>query len=429
MEGEQREQHVHTRHRLAIATELHRLSRGEVHHVLREREAVAGRRLGLTLRIAHRAEEHLGARPDRTEDRLVRILQQELEEDEVVERALLPPCVRLVPAASGGGDGGRYGPLDGRFDLLPEHAPTLPAVRGIEAAGLLLNGHAMSKNTMKTFVLLAALGGLLVIGGSVLGGRGGMVIGLVIGLIFVGGSYWFSDKIAIRAAGAVPVTEAEMPDYYAIVRELTQRQDMPMPKLYVTPDMQPNAFATGRSPEHAAVAVTQGILQILDRDELRGVLAHEISHVRNRDILIGSVAAAVAMGITFLARMAMWGAMFGGGGRDDDDRGGNPIVLLAMMILAPMAAMVLQMALSRSREFEADRTGARLIGDGDALARALAKLERGAAAIPMDVQPAQASMFIVNPLTGRHVSFAGLFRTHPSTEDRVARLRSGEWRS
>ncbi len=287
----------------------------------------------------------------------------------------------------------------------------------------------MSKNTFKTFVLLAALGGLLVVGGSVLGGRNGMWIGLALGLVMVGGSYWFSDKLAIKAAGAVPVTEEEMPDYYAMVRDLTTRAGMPMPRLYVTPDAQPNAFATGRNPEHAAVAVTQGILDTLEPEELRGVLAHEISHVGNRDILIGSVAAAVAMGITFLARMAMWGAMFGGGGRDDDDRGSNPIVLIAMMILAPMAAMVLQMALSRSREFEADRSGARLLQTGDPLASALGKLERGAAAIPMNVQPAQASMFIVNPLTGRHVSFAGLFRTHPSTEDRIARLRSGEWQN
>ncbi|MBW3669443.1 MAG: zinc metalloprotease HtpX [Actinobacteria bacterium] len=241
----------------------------------------------------------------------------------------------------------------------------------------------------------------------------------------VGGSYWASDKIAIRMARAVPVTEAEMPEYYRIVRDLTQKAGMPMPKLYVTPDMQPNAFATGRNPEHAAVAVTQGILQICDWEELRGVLAHEISHVGNRDILIGSVAAAVATGISFIGNMLMWGAMFGGG--RDDDEGANPIALLAMAILAPMAAALLQMALSRSREFEADRTGARLIGDGEALARALLKLEEAAKRIPMNVQPAQAQKYIVNPLTGRKMSFANLFTTHPSTAERVARLRSGEW--
>ncbi len=282
----------------------------------------------------------------------------------------------------------------------------------------------MSKNTIKTYTLLAALGGLLMLIGSFFG-RGGLFIGLLLGLAFVGGSYWFSDRIAIRAARAVPVSEAEMPEYYRIVRQLTSEAGMPMPKLYITPDLQPNAFATGRSPDHAAVAVTRGILNILDWNELRGVLAHEISHVGNRDILIGSVAAAVAMGITFVARMAMWGAMFGGGGDDDNP---NPLALLAFAILAPLAAAVIQMALSRSREYEADRTGARLIGDGEPLARALAKLEQGAKAIPMSVDPAQASMFIVNPFTGRRVQFANLFSTHPPIDDRIARLRRGEWR-
>jgi heat shock protein HtpX len=283
----------------------------------------------------------------------------------------------------------------------------------------------VSKNTIKTYTLLAGLGGLLVlIGGGVAGGNGAM-IGLLIGLVFVGGSYWFSDKLAIKAARAVPVTEAEMPEYYRIVRELCQLADMPMPKLYVTPDMQPNAFATGRNPQHAAVAVTQGILDTLTWDELRGVLAHEISHVGNRDILIGSVAAAVAMGIMFIARMAMFGAMFGGG--RSDDRDSNPISLLALAILAPMAAGLLQMALSRSREFEADRTGARMIGTGEPLARALEKLEASAKRIPMDVNPAQAQAYIVNPLTGRQVQFKNLFTTHPATEDRVARLRGGDW--
>src|SRR5438309_50524 len=257
------------------------------------------------------------------------------------------------------------------------------------------------KNNVKTAVLLAAMGALIMGIGSFFG-QGGLIIGLVLALVFVGGSYWFSDTIAIKAAHARPVTEQEMPQYYAIVRELTTKANMPMPKLYVSPEPQPNAFATGRSPDHAAVAVTQGILQLLDWDELRGVLAHEISHVGNRDILIGSVAAAVATGISFVANMAMWGAMFGGGG-DDDDGGANPIVVLLLAILAPIAAAVLQMALSRSREYEADRSGARLLHDGEPLARALAKLERGVAAIPMDVAPAQASKYIVNPLTGRQV--------------------------
>ena len=282
----------------------------------------------------------------------------------------------------------------------------------------------MSKNTFKTFVLLAAFGGLIMLIGSFFG-QGGLTIAFILALVMVGGSYWFSDSIAIKAARAVPVTEQEMPDYYRIVRELTTQAGMPMPKLYVSPAAQPNAFATGRNPNHAAVAVTQGILNILDWDELRGVLAHEISHVGNRDILIGSVAAALAMMITFVARMAMWGAMFGGGRSDDRDN--NPIALVAMMILAPLAAALLQMALSRSREFEADRSGARLIHDGEPLARALAKLEQGARQIPMDVNPAQAQAYIINPLTGRKVQFANLFTTHPPTEERIARLRNGDW--
>jgi heat shock protein HtpX len=281
----------------------------------------------------------------------------------------------------------------------------------------------MSKNTIKTYVLLAGLGGFLVIVGQMFFGSNGAFIGLALGLLMCGGSYWFSDKLAIRAARAVPVTEQEMPEYYRVVRELTTRAGMPMPALYVTPDMQPNAFATGRNPEHAAVAVTQGILQLCDWDELRGVLAHEISHVGNRDILIGSVAAAIATGILFISRFAMF---FGGGGDDDDV---NPIVLILLMVLAPVAAFLLQMALTRSREFEADRSGARLIGDGEPLARALLKLEQGAKQIPMKVDPAHAQMFIVNPLTGRKMQFKSLFMSHPPTEARVERLRGGDWQN
>ena len=278
----------------------------------------------------------------------------------------------------------------------------------------------MNKNTIKTYVLLAAIGGLfIVIGGALFKGPG-LIFGLVLGLAMVGGSYWFSDTIAVKAARAVPVSEAEAPGLYGIVRELTMRANMPMPRLYVTPDLQPNAFATGRSPDHAAVACTQGILQMLSEDELKGVLAHELSHVGNRDILIGSVAAAVAMAITFAARMAMWGAIFGGGGRDRDR---NPIGDLALIVLAPVAAMLLQMALSRSREFEADRSGALLLGTGEPLARALAKIEEGAKRIPMNVNPAQAQAYIVNPLTGREMNFKKLFMTHPPTAERIERLR------
>jgi heat shock protein HtpX len=281
----------------------------------------------------------------------------------------------------------------------------------------------MSKNTIKTYVLLAALGGLLVLLGAGLGGRGGAAIGLLIGLVFVGGSYWFSDKIAIAAARAKPISEREAPRLHGMVRELAFAAEMPMPRLYMTPDMQPNAFATGRNEAHAVVAVTQGITQSLTEQELRAVLAHELAHVKNRDILIGSVAAAIAMGITFIARMAMWGAMFGGS--SDDDRG-NALGLLVLAVLAPIAAFLLQMAVSRSREFEADRSGAQLIGAGEPLARALEKLHLGAQRIPMNVDPAQASMFIVNPLTGRRVSFKSLFLTHPPIEERIARLRRGE---
>lgn len=280
-------------------------------------------------------------------------------------------------------------------------------------------------NTAKTAILLAGLGGLLVlIGGGVAGGQGA-TIGLLLGLVFVGGSYWFSDKLAIKAARAVPASEAQYPEFHATMRELTQLAGMPMPALYVSPSPQPNAFATGRNPEHAAVAVTEGLVRNLSWDEIRGVLAHEISHIGNRDILISSVAAAIAMGITFIARMAMWGAMFGGGRSDDE--GGNPIGMLAMALLAPVAAGLMQMALSRSREFQADESGARLLGTGEPLARALEKLEVAAGRVPMDIDPAHAQAFIVNPLTGRKVQFADLFRSHPSTDQRVARLRSGSW--
>jgi heat shock protein HtpX len=279
-------------------------------------------------------------------------------------------------------------------------------------------------NTLKTTVLLAGLGGLFLGIGALIGGQSGLVIGLLIGLVFVGGSYWFSDRLAIAAARAKPVGREELPEVYAIVEDLARREDIPMPRIYLSPEMQPNAFATGRSPKRAAVAVTQGILQVLDEDELRGVLAHELSHVKNRDILIGSVAAAIAMAITFVARMAMWGAMFGG---DDDDGGGNIIGLLAMTILAPIAAGLIQMALSRSREFQADASGAHLIQDGEPLARALEKIEAYAKRVPMNVNPAEASAFIINPFTGRKIAFANLFSTHPPTAERVRRLRTNSW--
>jgi len=283
---------------------------------------------------------------------------------------------------------------------------------------------SMFKNGVKTVVLLAAIGALFMGVGSIFG-SGGLAIGLLLGIVFVGGSYWFSDRLAVRAAGAVPVTEAEQPRLYAIVRELTARRGLPMPAVYLSPAAQPNAFATGRNPNHAAVAVTQGLLQVVDEDEMRGVLAHELSHVANRDILITSVAAAAAMGITFVARMAMWGALFGGlGGGSQRNRGGQNILgALAMMILAPIAAVLLQMALSRSREFEADHSGAELLGTGEPLARALEKIDAYAKQVPMNVDPAHATAYIINPLTGRNVNFANLFQTHPPTAERIARLR------
>lgn len=285
------------------------------------------------------------------------------------------------------------------------------------------------RNTMKTAVLLAAIGGLLVLVGSALGGAGGAVIGLGLGLVIVGGSYWFSDRIAVRAAGAREVSIAEAPRLHATVAELAERAGLPKPRVYVSPSAQPNAFATGRNPLHAAVAVTEGLLTQCPPDEVRGVLAHELAHIRNRDILIGSVAAAVATGISFLANMALFAGMFGGG---DDEEGPSPAVALLMALLAPMAASVLQMALSRSREFEADRVGAMIAGDPEPLARALERLDRVARVTPFDIAPAQASAYIVNPLTGRTVTFARLFLTHPPVEERVERLRSladGEVRS
>ncbi len=273
-------------------------------------------------------------------------------------------------------------------------------------------------NTLKTAVLLGALGGLLVLVGSLFG-EVGAVIGVGAGLLLVGGSYWFSDRLALRAAGAVPVGPWVMPEYHSIVRDLCRESGLPMPRLYVTPDAQPNAFATGRNPRHASIAVTRGLLQVLSPEELRAVLAHELAHIRNRDILLSSIAAAVATGITFLAEIAGWMPFFGGS-EDDDDVG--PLGWLVAALLAPVAAALLQLALSRTREFEADRTGAALLGEGHALARALARIDAVARRTPMQVEPTQAGKYFVNPLTGREFAFARLFMTHPPVHDRIARL-------
>lgn len=277
-------------------------------------------------------------------------------------------------------------------------------------------------NNLKTAALLAGLGALCMFIGS-FWGQAGLFIGLLIGLAMCGGSYWFSASLAIRSAKAVEVSAEQMPQYHAIMRDLSARAGVPMPKLYVAPNPQPNAFATGRNPANAAVCVTEGLLNVLSWEEIQGVLAHELAHVRNRDILIGSVAAAVAMGITFVASMARWALIFGGGRSDDGDN--NPIVGLLMLILAPIAAMLIQTAISRSREYEADASAARLLGNGEPLARALEKLEAGAERIPAHVNPAEASAYIVNPLRGR--ALGNLFSTHPPAAERIARLRSNAW--
>lgn len=277
-------------------------------------------------------------------------------------------------------------------------------------------------NTLKTTFFLTLLTVLLVFVGQALGGQNGAMMAFIFALLMNGVSYWFSDKIVLKMYRAKPVTEAEAPMLYNIVADLAMRAKMPMPKVYVIENPTPNAFATGRNPSHAAVAVTTGIMKILSREELTGVLAHELSHVRHRDILISTVAATVAGAISFLANMAQWGMMFGGfGGRSDDRNGGaHPFVAILMIILAPIAAMLIQMAVSRSREFEADAGGAALCGNPLWLADALRKLEMGNRRIPMDANPATAHLFIVSPLNGG--GLMSLFSTHPPLQERIARL-------
>ena len=274
-------------------------------------------------------------------------------------------------------------------------------------------------NTLKTTFLMALLTVLLVTAGGALGGEGGMMMAFIFALVMNGVSYWFSDKIVLRMYGAKEIGPEEAPKLHRVVQDLTQRAQMPMPKLYLIPQEAPNAFATGRDEKHAAVAVTEGILRILDEAELRGVLAHELSHIKNRDILVGTIAAAMAGAISMLANMAHWGMIFGGRGNDDRE-GGHPIVALAMIIIAPLAAMLVQMAISRSREFGADATGAAISGDPLSLANALKKLQQAAERVPMEANPATAHMFIVNPLTGG--GLMTLFSTHPPMEERIRRL-------
>jgi heat shock protein HtpX len=275
-------------------------------------------------------------------------------------------------------------------------------------------------NTVKTTLLLGLLTGLFIAIGGLLGGRGGMWVAFVFALIMNLASYWFSDKIVLAMYRAQPLGEADAPMVHRIVRNLAAQARIPMPRLYLIQSPQPNAFATGRSPQHAAVAVTEGILRIMNEAELEGVLAHELSHVLNRDVLISTVAATIAGAISMLAHAAQWGLMFGG--RDDEERGANPIALLATIIFAPLAALLIQMAVSRSREYEADASGARLTHRPLGLASALGKLQRAAEMVPMDANPATAHLFIVNPLSGR--SLMALFSTHPPIEERIARLQA-----
>ncbi|PYN80078.1 MAG: zinc metalloprotease HtpX [Candidatus Rokuibacteriota bacterium] len=278
-------------------------------------------------------------------------------------------------------------------------------------------------NVFKTGLLLAVLTVMLILLGGALGGRQGMFIAFFLALAMNFVSYWFSDKIVLAAYGARPIDEASAPRLYAIVHRLATRAGVPMPRVYMIPSETPNAFATGRNPDHAVVAVTEGIMRILDEEELEGVLAHELSHVKNRDVLISTVAATLAGAITYLAHMAQWAAMFGGRSRDDDEGGSNPIAMIFLAILAPIAALLVQMAVSRSREFQADATGARVAGRPWGLMKALEKLQMANQAMPMaDATPATAHLFIVNPLSGQMLM--RLFSTHPPLEERIARLRA-----
>jgi heat shock protein HtpX len=280
----------------------------------------------------------------------------------------------------------------------------------------------MTTNTLKTVLLLGLLSALFLVGGEALGGRNGLYLGLGIAALMNFGSYFFSDKIALSMYSAQLVTETENPDVFRrvapIVRNLAQRMELPMPKLYIIPDESPNAFATGRNPNHASVAFTFGILKLMSDSELEGVVAHELGHVLHRDILISSIAATLAAAITMLARMAFW---FGGAGRDDDDRG-SAIGGIFMLIFAPIAAMLIQMAISRSREYDADAASAKYVGSPYPLIGGLQKLETWSKRIPMDASPATAHMFIIKPFSGQ--TFMRLFSTHPSTEDRIARLQA-----
>jgi heat shock protein HtpX len=275
-------------------------------------------------------------------------------------------------------------------------------------------------NQFKTFFLMLVLTVLFILVGTAIGGRNGAIYAFIFAALMNFFSYWFSDKIVLRMYGAQQVTQNEAPELYQIVAELTSKASLPMPKLYIIENDTPNAFATGRNPEHAAVAVTSGIMRILTKDELMGVIGHELSHIRHRDILISTIAATMAGAISILASMARWGALFGGMGSDDEEGGGgNILVVLVVSIFASIAAMLIQLAISRSREYLADEGGAHL-SQPLSLARALGKLETAAQRIPMNANPSTAHMFIVNPLRGK--GMLSLFSTHPPIEERIARL-------
>ena len=278
-------------------------------------------------------------------------------------------------------------------------------------------------NGLKTMVLMVALTLMLVAVGGAIGGKSGMTFALIMAFGMNFFTYWFSDKIVLKMYHARQVTEAEAPELYGMVRRLAHRAELPMPKVYTINEEQPNAFATGRNPEHGAVAVTSGIMRILSREELEGVLAHELAHIKNRDILVSTVAAAIAGAISYLAQMAQWAMIFGGGRSSDDDEGGSsPIAAIVMMIVGPIAAMLVQMAISRSREYGADEGGAKIAGNPLYLANALKKLHMATQRIPMDANPATSHMFIVNPLSGGGI--VKLFSTHPPMEERIARLEA-----
>ena len=274
-------------------------------------------------------------------------------------------------------------------------------------------------NTFKTMFLMTALVGLFVLIGS-FWGRHGMIYALVLATVMNLFAYWFSDRIVLMMYRAKPVDEATAPALYRTVRRLAERGNLPMPKVYIIPEASPNAFATGRNPHHAAVAATQGLLQTMNEEELEGVIAHELSHVGNRDILISTIAATIAGAIMIFARMAQWAAIFGGGSRDDREGGGNPLALLLVAILGSVAAVMLQAAISRSREYQADASGANLSGNPMGLAHALGQLQRATQRVPMNANPATAHMFIVNPFKGG--GLLSMFSTHPPVEERIARL-------